>query len=65
MTRARMYSVPDAIAAALGLGDYRRHDGEGHALLSARDLMAYGTDRAVAEGAEEITPEEAKEKFNL
>lgn len=64
MARVRMYSVPDAIAEALGLIDYRRHDGEGHTLLSARDLAAYGAERAVAEGAVEITAEEAKEKFN-
>lgn len=64
MARVRMYSVPDATAEALGLSEYRKHDGEGHTLLSARDLSAYGVERAVAEGAMEITAEEAKEKFN-
>lgn len=64
MARARMYSVPDAIAQELRLGDYRRHDGEGHTLLSARDLTAYGVEKALSEGAVEITAEEAKEKFN-
>lgn len=64
MARVRMYSVPDAIAEALGLSDYRRHDKAGHTLLSARDIAAYGADRAVADGAKEITMEEAKENFN-
>ena len=65
MAKAMIYSVPEAIAEELRLTAYRAHDGEGHVLLSGRDLMAYGAERALIEGAEELTAEEAKEKFNL
>lgn len=65
MSRPRLFSVPEAIASELNLTEIRRHDGHGHALLSGRDLACYGVDEAVADGAEELTPEGAKERFNL
>lgn len=63
--KIKMYSVPDKIAADLGLAELRISDGSGHYLLSSQDLRAYGIDRAVSDGAVGILAAEAKEKFNL
>ncbi len=65
MGKAMIYSVPESIAGELNLTAYRAHDGKGHVLLSGRDLMIYGIEKAISEGAEELTAEEAKDKFNL
>lgn len=65
MSRPRLFSVPEAIAAELNLTELRTHDGTGRVLLSGRDLAFYGIDKALEEGAEELSPDEAKEKFHL
>lgn len=65
MSRPRLFSVPEAIAAELNLTELRTHDGTGRVLLSGRDLAFYGIDKALDEGAEEISHDEAKEIFHL
>lgn len=60
-----MYAVPDAIASELNLKDYRQTDGKGNYLLSQRDLRCYGIEKALEEGAVELTAAEAKIMFNL
>lgn len=65
MSRPRLFSVPEAIAAELNLTELRTHDGTGRVLLSGRDLMCYGIDKALEEGAEELSSDEAKEIFHL
>lgn len=65
MSRPRLFSVPEAMASELNLTELRTHDGKGRVLLSGRDLACYGLEKAVEDGAEEITPDEAKEIFNL
>ncbi len=60
-----MYAVPGAIASELNLTDYRQTDGKGKYLLSQRDLRCYGIEKALEEGAVELTADEAKIMFNL
>ena len=59
MSRPRLFSVPEAIATELNLTELRTHDGAG------RDLAIYGIDKALDEGAEELSPDEAKEIFHI
>jgi hypothetical protein len=61
----KMYAVPGVIVRELRLADYRRTDGKGTYLLCRRDLHCYGVDKALEEGAVELTPAEAKTMFNL
>lgn len=60
-----MYAVPGAIASELNLTDYRQTDGKGKYLLSQRDLRCYGIEKALEEGAVELTADKAKIMFNL
>lgn len=60
-----MYAVPGPIASELNLKDYRQSDGKGKYLLSQRDLRCYGIEKALEEGAVELTADEAKRMFNL
>lgn len=60
-----MYAVPGAIASELNLADYRQTDGKGKYLLSQRDLRCYGIEKALEEGAVELTADKAKIMFNL
>lgn len=60
-----MYAVPVAIASELNLTDYRQTDGKGNYLLSQRDLRCYGIEKALEEGAVELTADKAKIMFNL
>jgi hypothetical protein len=61
----KMYAVPGAIASELNLTDYRQTDGKGNYLLSQRDLRCYGIEKALEEGAVELTADKAKIMFNL
>ena len=65
MSRPRLFSVPEAIATELNLTELRTHDGAGRVLLSGRDLAIDGIDKALDEGAEELSPDEAKEIFHI
>ena len=58
-----MYAVPEAIVSELHLTTIRRSDGKGFHLLSASDLRPYGIARALSEGAEPLTTDEAKLRF--
>lgn len=59
----KSYAVPAAIAERLKLTAYRRKDGNGFYLLSRFDLQGYGISNALADGAEELTTEEARVRF--
>lgn len=61
----KIYAVPGAIASELNLTDYRQTNGKGKYLLSQRDLRCYGIEKALEEGAVELTADEAKIMFNL
>lgn len=58
-----MYAVPEPIVSVLQLTAIRRSDGRGLYLLSTSDLRPYGVDRALSEGAMQLTADEAKSKF--
>ncbi len=58
------YLVPEAIAFGLGLKDFRTGDGKGNYILSQSDLDPYGIDKALVEGAREITSDEVNEIIN-
>ena len=58
------YLVPDAIVSGLGLKDFRIDDGKGNYILSQSDLDPYGIDKALNEGAKEITTDEVNEIIN-
>ena len=58
-----MYAVPGAIASDLHLTRFRVNDEKGFYLLSASDLRPYGIARALMEGAENVSPEEARVRF--
>jgi hypothetical protein len=59
----KLYAVPATIAAALKLTRLRKMDAEGNYLLSAYDLQGYGIDRALREGAEELSAADARARF--
>jgi hypothetical protein len=58
------FAVPESIAAALNLKSIRSCK-DGQYLLSGQDLCCYGTERAISEGAVQLTRKEAKKMFNL
>ena len=63
MSRPRFFSVPADVADTLVRRDLRRHWTEGgmvRVLLSSSDLYPYGIDRALAEGAVELSLEQVK-----
>ena len=63
MSRPRFFSVPADVADTLVRRDLRRHwteDGMVRVLLSSSDLYPYGIDRALAEGAVELSLEQVK-----
>ncbi len=58
--RAKYYVIPECIANELGLTPYRRHNENMEYLVNSGDLVVYGIEKAVDEGARELTVEEAK-----
>jgi hypothetical protein len=60
----KYFAVPQSIAQKLSLTDIRTSNGSLY-LLSGQDLCCYGEERAVSEGAKEVTREQAKKMFNL
>ncbi|GEM_PF-1701077 len=63
MSRPRFFSVPADVADTLVRRELRRHwseDGMVKVLLSSSDLYAYGIDRALSEGAVELSLEDVK-----
>ncbi len=63
MSRPRFFSVPADVADTLVRRELRRHWSEdcmAKVLLSSSDLYAYGIDRALSEGAVELSLEDVK-----
>lgn len=58
--RAKYYVIPESIANELGLTPYPRHNENMEYLVNSGDLVVYGIEKAVDEGATELTVEEAK-----
>ncbi len=56
----KYYVIPENIAKELGLTPYRRHNENMEYLVNSGDLVVYGIEKAVDEGAMELTVEEAK-----
>lgn len=63
MSKPRFFSVPAVIADTLACRSIRsswNENGQTKVLLSSSDLYAYGIDRALSEGATELTLEEVE-----
>lgn len=58
--RTKYYAIPERIAKELGLTPFRRHNEIPEYLVNSGDLVVYGIEKAVNEGARELTVEEAK-----
>lgn len=58
------YLVPESIVFGLGLKDFRAGDGKGNYILSQSDLDPYGIDKALDEGAKELTSDEVNGIIN-
>lgn len=54
------YLIPAELAERLGLTSFRRGNSNGYVVTSG-DLSPYGISKAVAEGAQPLTEDEAKE----
>jgi len=54
------YSVPEAIADSLKMTDCRHRTEDGSYILNGGDLVSYGVDKAVEDGAREISESEAR-----
>lgn len=57
----KYYIIPPSLAATLHISGYRHGNESAGYLCNIGDLAAYGPERAVAEGAQEITLQEAKQ----
>lgn len=62
-TKPNYYLVPKNISDAIGLSEYRQVF-NGKYLLSDFDINSYGRDKAIAQGADIISAEEAAELMN-
>lgn len=51
----KVYNVPKKIAIKLKMTEYRMQREDGRFLLSADDLVPYGIEKAIADGALETT----------
>lgn len=63
ITKPNYYLVPKTVADAIGLSEYRQ-EFNGKFLLSDFDINSYGRDKAIAQGAETISTEQASELMN-
>lgn len=62
-TKPNYYLVPKNVSDAIGLSEYRQ-EFNGKYLLSDFDINSYGRDKAIAQGADIISAEEAAELMN-
>ena len=59
----KYYLVPSLLAEQLNLTEFRMGGEEGF-IVTAGDLAAFGVERAIENGATEITEQQAKEYIN-
>lgn len=62
--KSKHYIIPKEIADELGITAYRHGNGADGYLVNTGDLAIYGVEKAVDNGAREITAQEAKEFVN-
>lgn len=62
--KSKYFIIPKEIADELGISEYRFGNGSDGYLVNAGDLAVYGVERAVENGAREITATEATEFAN-
>lgn len=63
--KSKYFIIPKEIADELGISEYRFGNGSDGYLVNAGDLAVYGVERAVENGAREITATEATEFANI
>lgn len=57
--KTRYYIITEQIAAALGIAAYRLGNSRDGYLVNVGDLVPYGVEKAVEDGAREVSTEEA------
>lgn len=64
MKTPTIYLVSKSIADTVRLTDIRLQTPDGRYILSAHDILSYGLENALQDGAEEMPVAEAKEKYH-
>lgn len=62
--KSKYFIIPKVIADELGISEYRYGNGSDGYLVNTGDLAVYGVERAIQNGAREITATEATEFAN-
>lgn len=62
--KSKYFIIPKEIADELGISEYRYGNGSDGYLVNTGDLAVYGVERAIQNGAKEITATEATEFAN-
>jgi hypothetical protein len=62
--KSKYFIIPKVIADELGISEYRYGNGSDGYLVNTGDLAVYGVERAIQNGAREITATEATEFTN-
>lgn len=62
--KSKYFIIPKEIADELGISEYRYGNGSDGYLVNTGDLAVYGVERAIHNGAREITATEATEFAN-
>lgn len=62
--KSKYFIIPKEIADELGISEYRYGNGSDGYLVNTGDLAVYGVERAIQNGAREITANEATEFAN-
>ena len=62
--KSKYFIIPKVIAEELGISEYRYGNGSDGYLVNTGDLAVYGVERAIQNGAREITATEATEFAN-
>jgi len=62
--KSKYFIIPKVIADELGISEYRYGNGSDGYLVNTGDLAVYGVERAIQNGAREITATEATEFVN-
>ena len=62
--KSKYFIIPKVIAEELGISEYRYGNGSDGYLVNTGDLPVYGVERAIQNGAREITATEATEFAN-
>ena len=62
--KSKYFIIPKVIADELGISEYRYGNGSDGYLVNTGDLAVYGVERAIQNGAREISATEATEFAN-